>query len=161
MKRKKRYIARMDEVMITREADSAVIAYKEEDVPTTHLTIGPRIAGMTEDEILELFNEILRVEAQMAPDYRHVAVEVPLGSPQIEHQAQCHRWTPRGKVLRCLIDSGEDGEAVVQIDDHELSMAELGRLLATYAGWGMRIEFTPGDETHRRPSLDVREPDPE
>jgi hypothetical protein len=65
MKRKERYIARLDEVIITREDDSAVIRYKEE--------------GM----------------------------------------------------------------------------------LTTYAGWGMRIEFVPDDQLHRRPTLEVREPDPE
>ena len=37
MKRKQRYIARLDEVTITREGESAVIAYQEEGVPTTHL----------------------------------------------------------------------------------------------------------------------------
>jgi hypothetical protein len=32
-------------------------------------------------------------------------------------------------------------------------------LLVTYAGWGMRIEFTPDDETDRRPRLEVRDPE--
>jgi hypothetical protein len=47
---------------------------------------------------------------------------------------------------------------VIEIDDHELTLEEFGRLLTTYAGWGMRIEFTPEDEIHRRPALEVREP---
>ena len=34
-------------------------------------------------------------------------------------------------------------------------------MLTTYAGWGMRIEFVPDDQSHRRPTLEVREPDPE
>ncbi|MBV8226359.1 MAG: hypothetical protein JO232_14355 [Verrucomicrobia bacterium] len=71
MKRKERYIARLDEVKITREGDYAFIEYKEEGVPATHLQIGPEIA----------------------------------------------------------------------------------------AGWGMRIEFVPEDEVHRRPVLEVREPE--
>ncbi len=157
--RKKRYIARMDEVTITRERDVAVIAYKEEGVPTTHLTIGADIEAMTDAEILELFNDTLRAQAQLAAEYKHVAVEVPLGSPQIKFYPRADQWTPRGRVLRCLIDSDEDGVAVVQIDDHELSIKEFGRLLGTYAGWGMRIEFTPEDEVHRRPPLEVREPE--
>ncbi len=32
-------------------------------------------------------------------------------------------------------------------------------MLRTYAGRGMRIEFVPEDEVHRRPTLEVREPD--
>ncbi len=160
MKHKKRYIARMDEVTITREGDAGVIAYKEEGVPTTHLTIGPEIESMTDEEILELFNDTLRAQAQLAAEYKHVAVEVPLGSPQIKFYPRADQWTPKGGVLRCLIDSDEDGVAVVQIDDQELSIEEFGRMLASYAGWGMRIEFTPEDEVHRRPALEVREPKP-
>ena len=48
MKRKERYIARLDEVTITREGDCAVIHYKEEGIMTTHLKIGPEIASMSE-----------------------------------------------------------------------------------------------------------------
>jgi hypothetical protein len=147
MKRKDRYIARLDEVKITREGDSAVIEYKEAGVPTTHLTIGPQIADMSDEAILELFNDTLRAQAQLAAEYKHVAVEVPLGSPQIKYFARGHQWCPRGGVLRCLVE--------------ELSLEEFGRMLTTYAGWGMRIEFVPDDQLHRRPALVVREPDPE
>ena len=47
----------------------------------------------------------------------------------------------------------------MEIDDQEFGIEEFARLLATYAGWGMRIEFVPEDEIHRRPALQVREPD--
>ena len=50
MKRKERYIARLEEVMITREGDYAFIEYKEEGVPSTRLEIGPEIAGMSDEE---------------------------------------------------------------------------------------------------------------
>jgi hypothetical protein len=52
-------------------------------------------------------------------------------------------------------------QLVVGIDDHELSLDEFGRVLRTYAGWGMRREFVPEDEIHRRPAHEVREPEPE
>ena len=160
MKRKEQYIARLNEVTITREGDSAVIRYKEEGIMTTHLKIGPEIASMSDEAILELFNDTLRAQAQLAAEYKHVAVEVPLGSPQIKYSARGRQWCPRGAVLRCLVED-EDGQLVVGIDDHELSLEEFGRMLTTYAGWGMRIEFVPDDELHRRPALEVREPDPE
>lgn len=88
MKGKDRYIARLDEVSITREGESAVIQYKETGVLTTHLQIGPEIQGMSDEAILELFNDTLRAQAQLAAEYKHVAVEVPLGSPQIKYFAR-------------------------------------------------------------------------
>ena len=94
MKQKERYIAHLDEVSITREGDSAVIQYKEAGVPTTHLKIGPEIASMSDEAILELFNDTLRAQAQLAAEYKHVAVEVPLGSPQIKNFTRGHQWCP-------------------------------------------------------------------
>jgi len=104
------------------------------------------------------FNDTLRAQAQWAAEYKHVAVEVPLGSPQIRYAADSDQWVPRGGVLRCLIEDDEDGQLVVGIDDHELSLEQFGRLLTTHAGWGMRIEFVPEDQLHRRPVHEVREP---
>lgn len=160
MRQKKRYIVRMDEVTINREDDAAVIRYKDTGVPTTHLKIGPQIADMSDEEILELFNDTLRAEAQLAAEYKHVAVEVPLGSPQIRYFAAGNQWCPRGDVLRCVVEDDENGQLVVGIDDESLSLEEFGRMLTTHAGWGMRIEFLPDDQLHRRPTLEVREPDP-
>lgn len=159
MKLGKRYLVRLDEVKITREGEVAVVEYREPDVPTTRLQIGPEITSMTDAEIVELFNDTLRAMAQLAAQHPHAVVEVPLGSPQIEYHAQAEQWTPRGTVLRCLINDDEDGHAVVEIDNQELGMEEFSRLLRTYAGWGMRIEFVAEDEIHRRPTLQVREPD--
>jgi len=158
MKRKRRYIVRQEEVIIAREGEVAVIAYQERGVPTTHLRIGPEISEMSDEDILNAFNDTLRAQAQIAAEYKHVAVETPLGSKQIEYHLAIDQWTPRGSVLRCVINDEENGQAVVEIDGKELQIQEFGRLLTTYAGWGMRIEFVPEDEIHRRPALEVREP---
>jgi hypothetical protein len=83
---------------------------------------------------------------------------VPLGSAQIEYFAQCDQWVPRSCVLRCLIQIAKDGEIIVKIDGQELPLKQFGRLLAVHGGWGMRIEFVPAHEVHRRPVLQVREP---
>jgi hypothetical protein len=72
--------------------------------------------------------------------------------------ARSDQWVPRGGVLRCLIHD-EGLQLVVEIDDQELRLEEFGKLLTTYAGWGMRIEFVPDDDVHRRPALEVREPE--
>jgi hypothetical protein len=64
-------------------------------------------------------------------------------------------------VLRCLVEDDENGQLVVVIDDNEMTLQEFGRMVTSYAGWGMRIEFVPDDQLHRRSALEVREPDPE
>jgi hypothetical protein len=63
-------------------------------------------------------------------------------------------------VLRCVVDdSGPDGEAIIHIDDQPLSLPEFGRLLCTYAGWGMRITFVPEEELAQPPRIEVRDPE--
>ena len=52
----------------------------------------------------------------------------------------------------------EDREAVITIDDQELSLRQFGRLLTTYSGWGMRIVFVPDHELADSPRIEVREP---
>ena len=46
---------------------------------------------------------------------------------------------------------------MIEIDDRELSLEEFGRMLTTFAGWGMLITFVPEDELYVAPKLDVRE----
>jgi len=158
MKRKQRYVVRPDEVVVTRNGEEAIIRYREDGISTTHLTIGPEIAEMSDADIVELFNDWLRVQAQRAAEYRHVAVEVPLGSPQVEYVPASDQWAPRGGVLRCQIGDDENGNFVVEIDDREFTLEEFGKMLVVYAGWGMRIEFVPDDAVHRRPAHEVRKP---
>ena len=156
--RKVRYIASLDEVTIAREGDCAWIEYKEEGIPATHLEIGPEIAEMSDREIIELHNGYLRNDAKLAAASKHAIFEVPLGSAQIEYFTRCDQWVPRGGVLRCLIQYDEHGQLVIKIDEEELRLKQFGEMLTAYEGWGMRIEFVPGDEVHRRPVYEVREP---
>jgi hypothetical protein len=51
------------------------------------------------------------------------------------------------------------GEAVIFIDDQELSLAEFGRLLTTYATWGMRVVLVPDDRVNEKPEIIVLDPD--
>ena len=161
MNLKVHYIVSPNEVTIARIGDYARIEYKEEGIAVTHLQIGPEIADMSDGEILEAYNECLRNDAKLAAERKHVAFEVPLGVAQIKYFARCDQWVPRGGVLRCLIQDDEHGQLIVKIDEQALPLKQFGKLLATYAGWGMRIEFVPEDEVHRRPVIDVREPMPE
>jgi hypothetical protein len=150
----------LEEVIITRDTTSAHIKYKDPDYGETTLTIGPGIQRLTDQEIVDLYNDTLRRDAEHARNFNYVAIEPPLGSPQIEFHRSSDQWTPRGDVLRCqIMDTPDDPrEPVITIDDKELTWGEFGTMLCTYAGWGMRIEFTPEDAVHRRPRLEVREP---
>ena len=160
MRKPRPIVYSLDEVVITRDATSAHIKYKDPDYGETTLTIGPGIEQMSNQEIIDLYNDTLKAQAELARNFKYVAVEPPLGSPQIEFHESSDQWSARGNVLRCLIDDTAEGERepVIIIDDKELTWREFGKVICTYAGWGMRIEFTPEDAIHRRPNLEVREP---
>lgn len=159
MRLKRPYVASLGDVRIDRHGDEAVIEYVEPDVWTTHLKLGPEVQQMTDQEILDRFNKLIEIQQRMRAEYEHVAIEIPPGKPQIEYFEKGDHWTPRGGVLRCVIgDGGPDNEPVVHIDEQDLAWEDFGRLLTTYAGWGMRVIFVPDDETHLKPRIEVREP---
>ena len=162
MRKRRPAVASIDEVEITREGDDAVIEYKDPDIATTYFHVGPSLCGMSDQEILDEFNAVLTADADASAEYEHVAIEVPEGRPQIRYFAPGDQWVPRGGVLRCVIDDGgPEGEAVIYVDDQPLSLAEFGRLLCTFAGWGMRIAFVPEEKLDTSPSIEVREPEGE
>ena len=154
------HTATLREVSITKERESAIIEFLEPGISTTHLTIGPAMAWMSDQEILDLFNETILAQERLAASYHHVAVEIPEGKPQVRYFREGDQWVPRGHVLRCLV-SDAGGEAVIEIDGRPFSLGEFGRMLTSFAGWGMRICFVPEDEIRREPEIEVREPDNE
>lgn len=154
------HAATLREVRITRESEYAVIEFLEPGIATTHLRIGPAVARMSDQEVLDLFNETVLAQERAAASYYHVAVEIPEGRPQVRYSRESDQWVPRGDVLRCVVSYAE-GETVIEIDGRDFSLAEFGRMLATFGGWGMRICFAPEDELAREPEIEVREPDNE
>jgi len=157
---KKPFIASPDQVKITREGEYAVIEYADSSIMTVHLKIGAEIGRMTDQEILDLHNDIIQTGEEIAAEYEHEAVEIPPGRPQIKYHPRADQWTPRGSVLRCVIgDGGLEEGPIFYIDDEELTLREFGRLLSTYAGWGMRIIFVPDDRLMEQPPIEIRDPD--
>lgn len=157
------HVASPDEIRITRESDgeTALIEYAEENIAATHFKIGPALKSMTDAQVLERFNETIAAMDQARRGYKHVAIEVPIGQPQIEWSERASQWYARGDVLRCAIHDGggEDGrEPLIEIDEKHLSWSEFGRMLTTFAGWGIRLVMVPDDETHQRPTIRVRDP---
>ena len=148
-----------DEVRITREGDTAVIEYAEPSIRTVHLRFGPALAGMTDAQVLERFNAMLEAQAELAASVDRTLTEVPPGRPQIAYYERGDQWTPRGEVLRCHIESDAGRGTLVLIDDVALDMAAFGRLLETFAGFGMRIAFVDEDDIADEPEIVVKEPE--
>ena len=163
MPKKRPRIARLDQVNISRDTEEAIIEFRDSSVATTHLRIGPQVHQMTDEEILLVFNQTIAAQIRNRDELgEYVAIEVPAGSPQVEHHpGNVNQWSPRGGVLRCLIEDGggEDGSLpVIYIDDKEFAWGDFGKMLCTYAGWGMRVVFVPNDELEQAPRIVVGEP---
>jgi hypothetical protein len=157
MHKRKPEVASLDQVRITRHGDEAIIEYRDPSIATTHFHLGPQLAAMSDGEILDEFNAALEAEAAAAAA---PVVEIPPGRPQMRYFAAGDQWVPRGGVLRCVIDDGgPDGAPIIHVDDHALSLAAFGRLLCTYAGWGMRIAFVSEDTLAAAPAIEFGEPD--
>lgn len=157
-------IARLDQVRISRDAEDAIIEFRDSATATTHLKIGPQVHQMTDEEILLAFNRTMAAQIRNHDELgEYIAIEIPVGSAQVEyHPDTGNQWISRGDVLRCCIEDGggEDGLLpVIHIDDREFTWDEFGRMLCTHAGWGMRIVFVPDDELEHAPKIDVQEPD--
>lgn len=164
MRKKNPRIARLDQVTISRDAEDAIIEFRDSAIRTTHLRIGPQVHEMTDEEIVLVFNQTIAAQIRNRDELgKYVPIEVPAGSPQVEcHPGSVNQWSPRGGVLRCYMEDGggEDGSLpVIYIDDREFTWDEFGKMLCTYAGWGMRIVFVPDDELEHEPIIAVREPD--
>ena len=159
MRLKNPYVATLDQVQIKRGEDEAIIEYAAPGIYVTHLRLGTCVKDMTDQEILDCFNDSIVAREQARADYEHIAIEIPPGKPQIEYFAEGYQWTARGDVLRCVIsDDGPDNGPTIHIDEHDLSWEDFGRLLSTHSGWGMRVTFVPDDELGQIPKNEVREP---
>jgi hypothetical protein len=147
MRPRRPYITTLADVTINRSGESAIITYRDPAVRPVVFAIGPDIDRCSDAEILARFNDSLHAARAETEGRQHVVVEIPRGHPQLDYFAPAGQWVPRGAVLRCLTDENPEGEPVIYIDDHALSLQEFGGLLRAYAGWGMRIVFVEEDNS--------------
>ncbi len=161
---KRPHVASAEQVRIRRDGDAAIIEYADASVATTHFTVGAaRLASMTDEEVLALWNSGLAAQEAHRRSLHYTATEIPVGKPQLEFFEAGNQWTPRGDVVRCQILSDAAiapalDEPFVSIDDRDFTLAEFMTMVGTFGGWGMRLEFVPDDELHLRPRRKVREP---
>jgi len=148
--------AGIDEVSIKRDGGTAIIEYADPSVSTVHLQLGEgSIEHMSDEQILAMHNALIAESQEIRASYEHVAVEIGKGSPQVEYDPLVGSWLMVGQVLRCLIDEGEEPVRFL-IDDRALSLEQFGRMLRTFAGWGMRLAIVPDDELDEEPVIRVR-----
>ena len=145
MRLRKPPVAELDEVSISHKGETAVIVYKDKTIAAVNLNIGQKLEGMSDQEVLEVHNGIIRARQDMEAHYEHAALEIARERPQLEYSKEHNQWMPRGDILRCEIGGGGDGEATVTIDNRDFSLREFGQLLATCTGWEMRITSAPDD----------------
>ena len=159
MRLKRPRTASPDQVRISREGETAVIEYADPSVQVVNLQVGPSLAAMTDAQVLELFNDMLEAQAEIAAGVDPTLTEIPPGLPQIEFSEWSDQWVPRGHVLRCHIVDDEEGRPVIHVDDVELDLEAFGRMLLTFCGFGMRIAFVDEEDVNDEPEIVVRAPE--
>src|SRR5438874_13464684 len=99
MRGKGPHVASLDEVRITRNGDAAVIGYAAPSVGATHFRLGPEVQNMSDQEILDQWNDCVRTREHAAAEYEHVAVEDPAG--QSRRSSTSRRATSGRRAATC------------------------------------------------------------
>jgi hypothetical protein len=146
----------LGEIGIKGQNKPATPAARDPDLAVSHLQSVPELAETRDKNIPPFSGTSIAAQEQFADEHEYVATEIPPGQPQIRYYPKTRQWLSRGEVIRCLL-KGVNGRVVICIDDNELSLDDLGTLLLTYVGWGMRIEFMPDDAIEERPPLEIND----
>lgn len=152
-------LASPEEVRISREGEWAIIEYADPTISSVRLRVGSEIEKMTDAAILALLNLTVDARDEIAAQSENRVIEVPLGRPQIKYFEEGDQWVPRAQVLRCHLEDDDKGKLVVYVDDEKLDLQQFGRMLTTYAGWGMRIYFVDDDAVAEEPTVEVKDPE--
>jgi hypothetical protein len=114
-----RRLAPLDDVHVHRHGNSAVIAFEGEPRSAVWLELGPAARTLTDQEILDRHHQrVLELVEQSAT------------MPQVCWDDASGTWRPYGRVVRCVVEGGPTlHEPLIMIDELELTLAELGRML--------------------------------
>ena len=107
MQRKKPRPASVDDVKISRDREYAVIDYADEAIGGMQLHVGPEIANMSDHDILGLHNEVVAAMQASADEWEDVVIEIPVGKEPLAFHPDADQWSPRGNVVRCVIEDDE------------------------------------------------------
>jgi hypothetical protein len=120
----------MAPLRIVRTGDHALIEYPGEPGVTMCLRLDARGLAMSDRELRALHDQRLAALA-----------DALIAAPQVAWDERAACWRPRGPVVACAVEAGAAvDEPLVAIDDLELTLVELGRLLAGH-GAPVRLLF--------------------
>jgi hypothetical protein len=143
-------------VTIERDGETAIINFKDTEYGGIHLRVGAKIDSMSDADIVELHNQVVLSQLELAANWRPPTEIVP-GRPQIKYDKQFREWSAEGHVLRCIVGSNPElDEPTVCIDSHKLSWVDFGRMVLHFEGWGMRILFVSEDQLSDPPTPELR-----
>lgn len=146
--------ARLDELLIRRDGQYAVIHYREHPFEGgMNLGLGADLEFMSDEDIVEAFNEVVRSMNESIKNYR--SIEIKEGYPQIKYERRHKSWSPVGDVLRLELHCMPEGGLIFQVDDKELSVTEFIRMLESYSGWGLRLHFMHPTELTNPPTPEL------
>lgn len=144
----------IETVNVERDGAYARITFKDGSAGSINIGIGPELAGMTDEDIIALHNQMVESQIESAQNWRPTEIEE--GRAQIKFDRSFGAWSAEGHVLRCMVDSGEDEMPTIEIDGKTLSWTEFGKMLNPFAGWGMRVMFVSEDQLCNPPQPELR-----
>jgi hypothetical protein len=156
---KRPFVASPDQVRITRESGGALIEYADPAVGSVSFRLGDETPGMTDQQILDRWNDTVEAMEASRRSYEHVCREIPVGRPQLSFHERSGEWSPRGDVVRGVISESADTprEPTVWVDGREMNWRDFGAALLTFAGWGFRLYMVPDDAICDEPVVKVED----
>lgn len=135
---------KLDDLLVDSREDQALLAHRESPSEGILCLSRSDLESMTGRQLLQRFNAY--IDSLLDGIANDRPVEIAEGQPQLKWRQMSRQWTAEGDVLRCVVDwdsdAGEEpGELAIRIDDKLLSGEEFLKVIESYEGWGMRIEF--------------------
>lgn len=133
------------------------------DDPVGGDDLEPACAAMSADDLERWFADVARGDEGTRVGHAYVAIEVPLGRPQLAWFEWDDRVEARGDVVRAEIldlppERGHPSP-VLSIDGDVVSWADLGEIVAARVGSGLRLVFVPVVELDVAPVIAVVDPE--
>ena len=90
-------------------------------------------------------------ESTEVPPYGEIREKIAdrLAVRHVIRDPETQGWTPLNLVIRAQIGESDEYHALgpdLVIDDEDITWEELGNMLRSYAGWGVRIQITGAGE---------------
>jgi hypothetical protein len=110
----------MNGVRVIREGTAAMVEHDCDPAVAVRIDLGALASLLSDGDIVARYEQhVLALGAEL------------VATPQLRWDEAAQRWRPTGRAIRCIVEPSID-EPTVLIDDVELSIGELARLLANH-----------------------------